>query len=113
MIGVTNIGKETVVARYDGQDFEFKPDVAVALSDEAATHIFGYGLDDKTRALIRLGWLANSTALSEALKRLDDFVFSEAKVVFDEPLPIKGTPTAPSPAGNAPMKIPVLTAKKS
>lgn len=111
MIGVTNNGKETLGARYDGQDFEFKPGVPVALSDEAATHIFGYGLDDKSRALIRLGWLVNSTALNDALKRLDDFVFSEAKVVFDEPAQINGTPMAER-GGIMNVEIPSLTAKK-
>lgn len=111
MIGVKNTGKEAIVSRYDGQDFEFKPGVTVALSDEAATHIFGYGLDDKTRALIRLGWLANSTALNDALKRLDEIqFFAEAKVVFEEPADI-GTAMA-GQGGIMNVEIPSLTAKK-
>lgn len=97
-----------IKARYDGQDFEFKPGVTVALSDDAATHIFGYGLDDKSRALIRLGWLVNSTQYEAALERLDEIqFFAEGKVVFDdEPAAIKGTPTAPPGGGT--LHIPKL-----
>lgn len=112
MIGVKNNLEETVESRYDGQDYQFKPGVTVALADEAATHIFGYGLDDKSRALIRLGWLANSTAMKDALEKLDNIqFFAEAKVVFDEPAvsDIKGTKLA---AGGGKMEIPAFTADK-
>ena len=86
MIGVKNNSKEVVKGRYDGVDFKFEPGVTVALSDEAAKHIFGYGEDDKSRALIRLGWLANSTQYEVALARLDEIqFFAEAKVTFEEP----------------------------
>lgn len=107
MIGVKNTGTEPVTGRYDGQDYEFKPGVTVALPDEAATHIFGYGLDDKSRALIRLGWLVNSTQYGTALARLDAIqFFAESKVVFDEPLDIKGMQTA-TPQGGT-LHIPKL-----
>lgn len=98
-----------IKARYDGQDFEFKPGVTVALSEDAATHIFGYGMDDKARALIRLGWLVNSTQYEAALARLDDIqFFAEGKVVFDEPAvpEVKGMPTA-APGGGT-LHIPKL-----
>lgn len=115
MIGVKNKTDAVIKSRYDGQDFEFKPGVTVAVSEDAATHIFGYGLDDKSRALIRLGWLINSTQYEGALARLDDIqFFAEGKVVFDEPADIKtGMKMAESPAGSAPMKIPVLGEKQS
>lgn len=113
MIGVKNTGADPITGRYDGQDYVFKPGVTVALPDEAATHIFGYGLDDKSRALIRLGWLVNSTQYAHALQRLDSIqFFAESKVVFDEPMDIKGMQTA-TPQGGT-LHIPKLgdSAKK-
>ena len=107
MIGVKS-RKEVIKGRYDGQDYVFKPGVTVALSEEAATHIFGYGLDDKTRALIRLGWLQHSTSLEDALARLDEVQFlSEAKVEFKEPPAPEGTQTAPPPPDTG-LKIPTF-----
>lgn len=84
MIGVKST-QEDIVGRYDGKDYEFKRGITVACPDEAATHIFGYGLDDKSRALIRLGWVQNSTALNAALERLAQVQFLEADVKFKEP----------------------------
>ncbi len=104
MLGVKNNSKDAIEARYDGVDYVFEPGVNTAISTEAASHIFGFGLEDKSRALIRLGWLANSTQYAEAVKRLNDIQFSEAKVTFDEPIqsgtlmnapPGKGTLTLP------------------
>jgi hypothetical protein len=98
MIGIKNNGSDIIKGRYDGKDYEFKPGVTVALSDEAARHIFGYGEDDKTRSLIRLGWLANSTHYDQAASRLDSIqFFAEAKVTFEEPEAPTQLPT-PTPA---------------
>ena len=103
MIGVKNKTDAVIKSRYDGQDFTFKPGVTQAISEEAATHIFGYGLDDKSRALIRLGWLVNSTQYEDALARLENIqFFAEGKVVFEEPTDIKGTKMAASPPAARP-----------
>lgn len=75
MIGVKNLGKDAVKGRYDGQDYTFEPGVTVAVSEDAARHILGFGADDKTRQLARLGWLSTSNQYSDAVKRLDAFQF--------------------------------------
>ncbi len=106
MIGVKNKTDAVIKSRFDGKDYEFKPGVTVAVSEDAATHIFGYGLDDKSRALIRLGWLINSTQYESALERLDNIqFFAEGKVVFDEPVDIKGAAIA-EPPGRPTLTLP-------
>lgn len=112
MIGVKSKA-EKIVGRFDGKDYVFEKGVTVALSDEAATHIFGYGMDDKSRALIRLGWLANSTGLETAMARMDNVQFlSEAKTVFnEEPAPIEKNLIS-TPSGGT-MKIPEFSKQKN
>jgi hypothetical protein len=75
MIGVKNKSEVTVKARYNGEDFTFSPGIAVAVSEDAAAHIFGYGEKDKTRALHRLGWMTSAGQYEEGLRRLEDFAF--------------------------------------
>lgn len=87
MLGVRNNGEETVKGRYDGQDYEFPPGVTVAVHEEVARHILGFGQDDKSRALARLGWLSNSSQYQEAVKRLDAFQFLAAEVSFKDDKP--------------------------
>lgn len=81
MIGVKNNrpeGKANILtAKYDGQTYEFVPGVTTAISEEAAAHIFGYGEDDKKRALHRLGWVNWGGQLEEGLERLNEFQFLE------------------------------------
>lgn len=84
MIGVKNKGTETLKARYDGKDYVFAPDQTVACPVEAAQHIFGYGQDDKTRSLHRLGWITSNGQTEAALERLKDFTFVEAQVTFKD-----------------------------
>lgn len=104
MIGVKNNGEKQLEARYDGKNYVFAPGETAALSEDAARHIFGFGLEDKTRVLARLGWLTHSAQLSDAMARLDDFSFLAVESVkFEEPstLPMKagGVPLAdPAPA---------------
>lgn len=75
MIGVKNNGTETLTARYDGKDYSFPPGVTKALSEAAAAHIFGFGLEDKTRVLARLGWASSSAQYAQAIAKLNDFTF--------------------------------------
>lgn len=81
MIGVKNLSNETLVARYDGKDYEFVADdkVTTPLGDDAAKHIFGYGERDKTKALLRLGWLPNGAQLQAGLDRLGKFQFLQVE----------------------------------
>jgi hypothetical protein len=52
---VTNHNAKPYRDRYDGQDYVFAPNEAVAVPAEAATLFFGYKLDDKSEALQRVG----------------------------------------------------------
>lgn len=79
MIGVKNNEQKKLVARYDGVDYTFEPGVVMAVSDEAARHIFGYGEKDKSRALLRLGWIQNGATMDSGLERLSQFQFLAAE----------------------------------
>lgn len=88
MIGVKNNLEEKIEARYDGRDYVFQPKITQALSEDAARHIFGYGEKDKTRALLRLGWIPNGADKSAALERLNgiQFLAVEEPKFKDEPV---------------------------
>jgi hypothetical protein len=86
-IFVTNQNEETHVDRYDGEDYEFVPNDPVLIPGDAAVHMFGYGLTDKTAVLLRLGWLnkyspEKKTMVEdpEGIRRLANFVFEDAVV---------------------------------
>lgn len=81
MIGVKNNLSERVKGRYNGEDFVFEPGVTRALTEDAARHIFGYGEKDKTRALLRLGWIPNGANREAALEQLGKIQF----LAVDEP----------------------------
>jgi hypothetical protein len=70
-------------ARHFGIDYDFRQDEAVNLPVEAARHIFGFGEDDKSRALHRLGWLTHTEGLEEALAKLENIEFEPVKQVFE------------------------------
>lgn len=95
MIGVRNNSKEAILGRYDGRDYEFRPDVTEVVSVEAARHIFGFGMEDKTRAFLRLGWLRNSGAQKEAEARLNEIQFLAVETKVKE----ADTPKLPTNAG--------------
>jgi len=86
MIFVRNNNGSDFQDRYDGVDYVFPEGKLVECPVEAATHIFGYGLEDKTANMIRLGWAANSGGLKEAFERLDKFEFLQGKMMVAEPL---------------------------
>lgn len=84
MIGVKNNGAKEIVARYDGKDYTFPVGMPVAISREAAVHIFGLGQEDKTRALQRLGWMRNAEQYATAVARLDAVQFLSVEDKFNE-----------------------------
>lgn len=81
MIGVKNRTGQKIEAKFDGREYVFESDekVTTPLSDDAARHIFGYGERDKTRALLRLGWVSNGANLPAALERLAKVQFLAAE----------------------------------
>lgn len=87
MIGVKNNLTERIEGRYNGEDFVFEPGVTRALSEEAARHIFGYGEQDKTKALLRMGWIPNGAQKAQALEKLGkiQFLAVEEPKFKDEP----------------------------
>jgi hypothetical protein len=82
---VTNRNPKPHRDRYDGKEYLFLPNEAVAIPVEAARHFFGYGLPDKTEALQRMGkafrYIREENAFGEdpeGVKFLARFEFEEA-----------------------------------
>jgi hypothetical protein len=94
MFYVTNKNEDVHEDRYDGEDFVFPPGERVLLSEDAARHMFGKGLVDKTDTLLRLGWANKIDPVkkvyvenTEGVKRLANFVFEEAVMMPKSLLP--------------------------
>ena len=80
--------------RYAGEDYVFEPGQKVMLSLDAARHMFGVGVADKTPVMHRLGWAfkynPETKSFSEdtdAVTKLKNFVFTKAKLIEDAPAP--------------------------
>ena len=87
---VTNKNDFTHEDRYAGQDFVFPPGVKVLVPEEAATHMLGFNLVDKSNTLARIGWANTRFDKLRAdgspdpdwgAKQLAKFVFTRAQVV--------------------------------
>ena len=59
MLTVTNGNDFNFAGRFNGVDFAFPAGKTTALPEDAAKHIFGVGLADKTDVLVRHGWMTN------------------------------------------------------
>jgi len=70
MIYVTNNSDQDLRDGFGGVFYDFKKGATVEISEEAARHIFGYGKEDKTTYLARLGWIKTANDLQEGLDRL-------------------------------------------
>jgi hypothetical protein len=87
-IFVTNTNDFPHYDRYDGEDFQFLPGDKVFIPKDAATHLFGWNMPDKTECLVRLGWASkydqsvkNYVDDPEGVRKLAGFVFDEAVMV--------------------------------
>ena len=67
---VTNETDKVIKGRYAGKDYVFPVGQAITLPINAAQHIFGFKLADKTGALTRLGWMVNSEQIETAMEKL-------------------------------------------
>ena len=76
-VRVTNGSDALIEGRFAGDDYEFPPGETVDIHLAAAQHIFGFGDDDKMRALTRLGWLQTSADLKPAMARLALVTFGD------------------------------------
>lgn len=88
MLFVTNTNDFHHTDKFDGEEYHFPPGEKVAVSEDAATHMFGRNLVDKTNALQRLGWAmaydpdtGTFSANDEGVKKLAKFVFTPAVLV--------------------------------
>lgn len=61
--------------RYDGEDFEIAPGAVCEMLIETAQLCLGFGEDDKSRCVRRLGWAFTSDRMVDALARLGKFSF--------------------------------------
>lgn len=75
MIFVTNRGVP-FVGRFENVEYHFHTNQEVQLSEAAAKHIFGYGVDNKEPYFVRLGWMKMNTDLARAKERMQDIMFS-------------------------------------
>jgi len=75
-IRVVNKTGKIIKARYDGKEYVFANGEPTDVHHLAATHIFGFGQDDKTNAFHRLGWLTDNS-YEAAIERLLDIQFED------------------------------------
>lgn len=64
---------------WDGKTYEFLPRKPIEVPLVLAQHAFGYGLSDKTDALVRLGWIKTANDLPEGLERLNQFEITTSR----------------------------------
>jgi hypothetical protein len=76
-VRVTNRTGEPIEAGYDGKMYLFDINEPTDVHHHAAAHIFGFGVQDKTNAFHRLGWLNFNMTMKDALNRLNAIEFSE------------------------------------
>ena len=75
MIFVTNRGVP-FTGRFENVEYHFHTNQEIELSEDAAKHIFGYGVDNKEPYFVRLGWMKMNTDLDRAKERMQEIMFS-------------------------------------
>jgi hypothetical protein len=70
-------GKSAIVGKFAGKWYVFPKDQPVDVHVDVARHIFGLGVEDKSAALQRLGWMRTSEQMDEALERLRKIKFDD------------------------------------
>ena len=76
IIYVTNNSDINLVDGWDGVQYTFKPGSTVEVPSSIATHIFGYGVDNKEPYLARLGWIKSKNDLEDGLSILSKWDLS-------------------------------------
>lgn len=82
-LSVTSGLEETFSAKFHGEEYVFEYGEPVNMPMDAVRHIFGFGLDDKTRAFHRLGWLTLVSDLKVAKEKLKLIQFERVRKVFE------------------------------
>jgi len=70
LLYVTNKTDKKIETKYNFETYTFPVNNTVAVSPEAARHIFGYGIEEKEPYLARLGWIRMHSELEEGLEKL-------------------------------------------
>ena len=85
---VTNKNEFQHEDRFDGEDFVFRPGEKVLIPEDAAQHMFGRGMADKSDTLSRLGWGLKFDPKTgkvgddpDGVRKLANFVFEDAVLV--------------------------------
>lgn len=97
---VTNQGVP-FTGRFENVEYQFDTNKEVELSEEAAKHIFGYGVDDKEPYFVRLGWMKMNTDLPRAKERLTQVKFSSEPAKVHLSAPVVERVAAPMPEPKA------------
>ena len=82
-LAVTSNFDKKFKGKHHGVQYEWKPGATVNMPKEAAAHIFGFGEEDKTRALHRAGFLSTVDDMDAAMEKLGKFSFSPVEQVFE------------------------------
>lgn len=101
-VRIVNTDKMKIIGRFNGEDYEFLSNKPNDVPVQVASHIFGFGQENKIPALNRLGWMQTSDQLEKAMERLTRIVFTEAPPLVEASMP--EPPTLPTgelmPAGS-------------
>lgn len=101
-------GKETIRARWNGVDYEFRPGEPQDIHHVIAAHIFGFGSDDKSAALARLGWAQSSDQFPAAMQRLQHVRFTPSPGLVEAPVAdVVGAPAGDRMPNRTPSGAPI------
>jgi hypothetical protein len=118
-IFVRNNGAEPFCDRYNSEDFTIPANGGVEeMLVETAELCLGFGQDDKTRCLRRLGWAFTTDGMKDGLKKLGQFSFhmSEREALAHKPTGSSapaGDETGDSPSGGSPGVAPKKVGRPS
>ena len=94
---VTNDGSMGLTDGWDGKVYSFVPGETVEIPVFVAGHIFGYGFEDKTPHVIRLGWAKTTNDIPKALTWLENFRISTEPPTVRRPVSPEATDSAKPP----------------
>lgn len=84
VIGKGERAKKAIHGRFNGKDYVFPFAEPVNVHVEVARHLFGLGADDKTAALVRLGWVQTSDQILDAIERLRNIKFDDLPELMEQ-----------------------------
>ena len=76
---------KTVVGRFNGKDYKFEQGKPIDVPEVVAAHVFGFGIEDKTQCLNRLGWARSSDEIEAGLEKLGNVIFEDPPELVEKP----------------------------